>query len=86
MCIKCILKINKLCRCIQKIGITALVSSSSCSLNSGTLVFDVVIQNIGNGYNPRTGVYTAPTAGEYVFVVNVQSCGSRNIDLVVVLN
>lgn len=69
-----------------KIGITALVSSSSCSWNSGTLVFDVVNQNTGNGYNPRTGVCTAPTAGEYVFVVNVQSYGSRNIDVVVLLN
>lgn len=61
-----------------KIGITALVSSSSCSWNSGTLVFDVVIKNTGNGYNPRTGVYTAPTAGEYVFVVSVGQISLRS--------
>lgn len=64
------------------------MSSSSGTWNSGTctLVFDVVIANVRNGYNPRTGVFTAPTSGEYVFFVNVQSYGSQNIDVVVVLN
>lgn len=55
-------------------GFTASVSTSSSSWNSGTstLVFPVVIINVGNGYNPSTGVFTAPIAGEYVFFDNVQ--------------
>nr|KAG5689367.1 hypothetical protein BaRGS_019741 [Batillaria attramentaria] len=32
-----------------------------------TLKFDYVIINLGNGYNPLTGAFTAPVAGLYVF-------------------
>ncbi|XP_065928373.1 uncharacterized protein [Magallana gigas] len=74
------------CDVSTRIGFTATVSSTSTSWNSGTLVFDVVNTNVGNGYNPSTGVFTAPTAGEFVFFVNVQSYNIQSIYVDVVLN
>ena len=36
-----------------------------------TLKFDYVVYNAGNGYNPQTGFFTAPSAGTYAFYINV---------------
>lgn len=70
----------------KRIGFTASVSSASSSWSSGTLVFPLIITNVGNGYNPSTGVFTAPIEGEYVFFVNVQSYNTQCIYVDVVLN
>jgi hypothetical protein len=32
-----------------------------------TLKFDRVVTNAGNGYDPTTGLFTAPVAGYYAF-------------------
>ena len=50
------------------------------------MVFPTVITNVGNGYNPNDGVFTAPMAGVYVFFVNVQSYTSQSIYVDIVLN
>jgi hypothetical protein len=70
----------------KKVAFTAGVTSPSSSWNSGTLVFPVVITNVGNAYNPSTGIFTAPIHGNYVFFVNVQGYSNKSIYVGIVLN
>lgn len=80
------LSIKSLVDVSRKIGFTASASGSVSSWNSGTLIFPAIIRNNGNGYNPGTGVFTAPRAGTYVFYVNVQCYYNQDIHVDIVLN
>jgi hypothetical protein len=68
------------------VAFTAGVTSYSSTWNSGTLVFPKVIHNIGGGYNPSTGVFTAPTEGHYVFFVTVVEFSTLYSRVDIVLN
>lgn len=65
---------------------TAAVTSSSTSWNSGTLIFNVVLSNIGNGYDQKTGVFTAPRAGTYVFYVAAVEYDKLYLRMEIVIN
>ena len=56
-------------------------TSNNIDFNAGTggtsshiiIVFNIVNLNVGGGYNPHTGVFTAPISGYYKFDNNVAS-------------
>ena len=70
----------------NKVAFTAGVTSYSTTWNSGTLVFPLVIHNVGGGYNRHTGVFTAPTDGHYVFFVTVVEYVKQFSQVDIVLN
>ncbi|XP_052710722.1 multimerin-2-like [Crassostrea angulata] len=70
----------------QEVAFTAAVTTLSTTWNSGTLMFDVVITNVGNGYNPRSGVFTSPGKGTYVFYVSALEYLQQYLGLEIVLN
>jgi hypothetical protein len=56
------------------------VACSAFELNSGQVIpWDMVFMNRGSGYDPNTGVFTAPIAGYYFFTyqaLRIDSAGS----------
>ena len=44
------------------------------------LVFDKVVLNVGDGYDPHTGIFTAPVSGVYsFFLTQMSSDGAREL-------
>lgn len=74
--------------CASKIsvGFTVGVTTSSSTWSGNILVFPHVVTNNGNGYNPRTGKFTAPSDGTYVFFVTANAYNKNYIYLIIVLN
>ena len=66
-------------------GFTAAVTKASTTWNSGILIFNVAISNIGDGYNQSIGVFTVPIAGTYVFYASANEYASQEIGLDITL-
>ena len=53
------------------VGFSVYVKAKHLTLGNGqTVVYDGILTNEGNGYDDRTGVFTCPVAGTYMFVVD----------------
>ncbi|XP_022345971.2 complement C1q-like protein 2 isoform X2 [Crassostrea virginica] len=53
------------------VGFSVNVKATHLTLGKGqTVVYDGIMTNEGNGYDDRTGVFTCPVAGTYMFVVD----------------
>ncbi|XP_078317585.1 complement C1q-like protein 3 [Crassostrea virginica] len=77
---------NCSCQDQRKVAFTAAVKSHSRTWNSGTLIFNQVISNVGDGYNPKTGIFTAPMDGMYVFYVAAVEYQKQFLKLDILIN
>ncbi|XP_063447783.1 uncharacterized protein LOC134727335 [Mytilus trossulus] len=56
----------------SQIGFYAYMSQNENSLSKHhTLIFDVQKTNVGNGYNPFSGLFTSPQDGLYTFATSI---------------
>lgn len=71
----------------QMTGFHAKVTSDTALGTAQTVIFDSVITNIGNAYNPQTGHFTAPHDGVYFFASSfLKTTGTPALHLQMVKN
>ena len=65
-------------RTSDTVAFTVRLGSSTLLDSLHVVVFDQVIHNQGDGYNPATGIFTAPVTGTYIFTVSVMTVNKDN--------
>ena len=74
--------LNRLLRKMErgKVAFSACLGSTTEELPIGsTVVFDLVIYQEGNGYNPKDGVFTCPETGVYMFSIVIDNGNLQNM-------
>lgn len=58
----------------KSVSFSVNVRNKEIKLGVGqTVIYDEILTNEGDGYDDRTGVFTCPVAGTYIFVVDALS-------------
>ncbi|XP_062574656.1 complement C1q-like protein 2 [Saccostrea cucullata] len=63
----------------KKVAFSASTTGHGVISSGSTLAFPVVINNVEGGYDPGTGTFTIPTAGQYVFYISAQGYSSDTL-------
>lgn len=80
---------NRIRRAENEVAVAFSAGLSQHLLHVGDnqhIVFDHVITNVGNAYNPHSGLFIAPVSGIYVFSTSILSYDGRNNWASIVVN
>ncbi|CAG2220771.1 unnamed protein product [Mytilus edulis] len=75
---------DKGCQCLSRTTIPAfqsMLNKVQTPGDNGVIKFEKVVINIRNGYNPTTGIFTAPVAGVYQFSCTVMSENGKHLSV-----
>ena len=67
----------------EKVIFAAVRSSSGNMGSSGTITFDSLTTNIGNGMDSSTGKFTTPTSGLYMFTFSAVSANTNTVEVTI---
>ena len=65
--------------------IFAAVRSSSGDMDRGTITYDSLTTNIGNGMDASTGQFTCPTSGLYMFTFSAVSGDTNTAEVTIAI-
>lgn len=69
----------------ENVIFAAVRSSSGDMGSSGTITYDSLTTNIGNGMDSSTGKFTTPTSGLYMFTFSAVSANTNTADVTIVV-
>jgi hypothetical protein len=61
------------------VAFTARLRNNVTARSLQNLIFDDVLTNIGNAYNPDTGIFKVPYSGRYLFSLTVRAQYQRQV-------